>query len=69
MTAKAGNLKTSQPAGEGWQNGMLDLGHVLLRLSLMTLERDVAVYVKGTWYIVFFYECLLEPAVSTSGTL
>ena len=39
---------------------MLNLGHVLPRLSLMLLERDGGVYMKATWFVVFFYECLLE---------
>jgi hypothetical protein len=39
---------------------MLNLGHVLPRLSLMLLERDGEVYMKATWFVVFFYECLLE---------
>jgi hypothetical protein len=46
--------------GKAGKKSMFDLGHVLPRLSLMTLERDGAVYVKAAWYIVFFYECLLE---------
>ncbi len=42
------------------ETSMLNLGHVLPRLSLMTLERDGVLYMKATWFIVFFYECLLE---------
>ncbi len=42
------------------KTSMLDLGHVLPRLSLMTLERNGVLYMKATWFIVFFYECLLE---------
>jgi hypothetical protein len=42
------------------QTSMLNLGHVLPRLSLMTLERNGVLYMKATWFIVFFYECLLE---------
>jgi hypothetical protein len=39
---------------------MLILGHLLPRLSLMALERDGVLYMKATWFVVFFYECLLE---------
>jgi hypothetical protein len=39
---------------------MLNLGLLLPRLSLMALERDGVLYMKATWFVVFFYECLLE---------
>jgi hypothetical protein len=39
---------------------MLDLKHVLPQLKLLMLERDGMMYVKATWFVVFFYECLLE---------
>jgi hypothetical protein len=42
------------------ETSMLNLGHVLPKLSLMTLERDGVLYMKETWFIVFFYECLLK---------
>jgi hypothetical protein len=42
------------------KTSMLDLGHLLHGLKLLMLERNDVVYMKATWFVPFFYECLNE---------